>query len=54
MPAIFSFAEDGEEEDTSYSGFAHMLLQLEATGWIEYEYGETDFDLYVIVPSMPC
>lgn len=50
--SYFSFAEDGEEEDRSYSGFAHMLLRkLESTGWIEYEYGETDFDLYVIVPE---
>ena len=50
--SYFSFSEEGEEEDRSYSGFAHMLLRkLETTGWVEYEYGETSFDLYVIIPE---
>lgn len=49
---LFAFDEEGLETDRSYSGFAHMLLRkLEATGWIEYEYGETDFDQYLIIPD---
>lgn len=50
--SYFSFNEEGEDEDRSYSGFAHILLRkLEASGWIEYEYGEADFDQYVIIPE---
>jgi len=41
-----------EEDDKSYSGFSKLIIRkLEETKWIEYEYGEKDFEQYIIIPE---
>jgi len=50
--AYYEFEDDDTEDDRSYMGFAYMLLRkLKETGWLEYEFGEDNFDYEVILPD---
>ncbi|MCH4891156.1 hypothetical protein EZV73_26495 [Acidaminobacter sp. JC074] len=41
-----------EEDDKSYNGFSRLIINtLAETKWIEYEYGENDFEEYIIIPE---
>ncbi len=48
----YEFEEDDTNEDKTYLGFSYMLLRkLHKSGWIEYEYGEDDFEDHIIIPD---
>jgi len=48
----YEFYQFDEEEDQSYSAFSNLIMRkLEETKWIEYEYGEKDFQQYIIIPE---